>query len=158
MKSVIFVIMMMTIIFFNGHTSSIWNFPGQGLNSSHSYDLYCHSGSTGSFNPLLWARDPTCTSEATQATAVRFFFSLFQAEPAAYGISQARGQIGGAAAGLCHSHSNASSLTHWVKPGIESTSSRILVRLITCWATVGSPAVRFFTHCATSGTPWWQKL
>ena len=31
------------------------------------------------------------------------------AAPVAHGISQARGQIGAAAAGLCHRHSNAGS-------------------------------------------------
>ena len=38
-----------------------------------------------------------------------FFFSflLFRAASAAYGSSQARGPIGPVAAGLCHSHSNA---------------------------------------------------
>lgn len=41
-----------------------------------------------------------------------FFFLLFRATPVAYGSSQARGRIGAAAAGLCHSHSNARSLTH----------------------------------------------
>ena len=35
-----------------------------------------------------------------------FFFCLFRAEPAAYGGSQARGQIGAVAAGLRHSHSS----------------------------------------------------
>ena len=34
---------------------------------------------------------------------------LFQAVPAAYGGSQARGQIGAVAAGLCHSRGNAGS-------------------------------------------------
>ena len=38
-----------------------------------------------------------------------FFFCLFRATPAAYGDSQARGQIGAVAAGLHHSHSNAGS-------------------------------------------------
>ena len=36
-------------------------------------------------------------------------FLLFRATPAAYGSSQARDQIGAAAAGLHHSHSNARS-------------------------------------------------
>ena len=36
-----------------------------------------------------------------------FYFLLFRAVPVAYGGSQARGQIGATAAGLCHSHSNA---------------------------------------------------
>jgi len=35
-----------------------------------------------------------------------YLIFLFMAAPAAYGSSQARGQIGAAAAGLCHSHSN----------------------------------------------------
>ena len=39
-----------------------------------------------------------------------FFFWLFRATPAAYGSSQARGQIGAAAAG--HSHSNPRSEPH----------------------------------------------
>ena len=34
------------------------------------------------------------------------FFFLFRATPTVYGGSQARGRIGAAAAGLCHSHSN----------------------------------------------------
>ena len=38
-----------------------------------------------------------------------FFFWLFMAEPAVYGGSQVRGQIGAVATGICHSHSNARS-------------------------------------------------
>ena len=37
---------------------------------------------------------------------------LFRATPSAYGSSQVRGQIGAAAAGLHHSHSNAESEPH----------------------------------------------
>ena len=37
---------------------------------------------------------------------VLFVCCLFRATPAAYGDSQARGQIRATAAGLCHSHSN----------------------------------------------------
>ena len=37
------------------------------------------------------------------------FFFLFRAIPSAYGGSQARGQTGAAAAGLCHSHGKAGS-------------------------------------------------
>ena len=48
-----------------------------------------------------------------------FFFFLFRATPAAYGNSQARGQIGAAAAGLHHSHGNMGSLTHWAWLGTE---------------------------------------
>ena len=47
-----------------------------------------------------------------------FFFSfLFRATPAAFGSSQARVWIGAAAAGLCHSHSNAR-----YKPHLWTTS------------------------------------
>ena len=70
-----------------------------------------------------------------------FFFFLFRAEFTAYGSSQARGQIGAVTIGHSNSHSstrselclqptphsNARSLTHWGKPGIESESSWILV-------------------------------
>ena len=61
------------------------------------------------------------------------------AAPAAYGSSRARGQIGAAAADLHCSHSNARSLTHWARPGIEPVSS---------WILVGSV-------CAE---PWWELL
>ena len=49
----------------------------------------------------------------------------------AYGSSQAMGQMRAAAAGLCHSHSNARFLTHRVMPGIEIASSWILVGFVT---------------------------
>ena len=41
------------------------------------------------------------------------------------------------------SHSNTRFLTHWARPGIEPTSSGILVGFLTCWA--------------TKGTPWWYS-
>ena len=34
---------------------------------------------------------------------------------------------------------NDRSLTHWVRPGIKSSSSWILVRFLTCWTTMGTP-------------------
>ena len=82
-----------------------------------------------------------------------FSFFIFRAAPATYGSSKARGWIGAAAAGLCHSHStarskpcltyttacgNAGSLTHWMKPGIEHAYSWILVGFLTHWTTVGT--------------------
>ena len=57
-----------------------------------------------------------------------FFFSPM-ASSAACGSSCARGQIGATAAGLYHRHSNARSLTHWARPGMEPAFSRTL-----CWA------------------------
>ena len=75
-----------------------------------------------------------------------YFFVLFRAAPEAYGGSQARGQIGAAAVGLHHSHSDARSkphlqptpqltarpdpLTHCVRPGSEASFSWILVRFV----------------------------
>ena len=55
---------------------------------------------------------------------------------AAYGGSQARGQIGAAAATTATAmqdpaHSNARSLTHLARPGVKPTFSWILVRLVT---------------------------
>ena len=52
-----------------------------------------------------------------------------------YESSQARGQIKAAAAGLCHSHSTARSLTHWESPGIKPASAWILVGFITAGTT-----------------------
>ena len=64
------------------------------------------------------------------------------AAPVTYGSSQARGGTGAAAAHLCHSHShtgsatytkahsNTRSLTHWVRPGMEPTSSWILAGFV----------------------------
>ena len=67
-----------------------------------------------------------------------FFFCLFKAAPSAYGGSQARGRIGAVATSLQPqpqqhrirtasatyptAHSNAESLTHWVRPGIMDAS------------------------------------
>ena len=78
--------------------------------------------------------------------------------------SQASGQNRAAAAGLCHSHSNAGSwiratsatytttmahgnpgsLTHWAKPGIEPVSSWMLVRFTNHWATMGTHLLTFW--------------
>ena len=75
-----------------------------------------------------------------------FFFCIFRAAPAVYGGSQAKGRTGAVAASLHHSHSNhriqaasatyatahsnSRSLAHWARPGIEPTSSWMLVRFV----------------------------
>ena len=41
-------------------------------------------------------------------------------------------------------HSNAGSLTHWARPGVEPSSLWILVRFFTCWDTAGTPSFFFF--------------
>ena len=58
------------------------------------------------------------------------FFFLFRAASAAYRHSQAGGLIGATDASLHHSQSNARSLTHWTRPGIEHATSQFLVRFI----------------------------
>ena len=83
-------------------------------------------------------------TEEQRVFSYLFIYLPFRAAPAAYGISQARGQIRAVAA--CHSHSNARSepclwstptqgnagyLTHWARPGIKPESSWILVKFFT---------------------------
>ena len=51
-----------------------------------------------------------------------FVVCVFRAAPTAYGGSQARGQIGAAAAGLGHSHSNAGSKLH-LQPTSQLTAT-----------------------------------
>ena len=68
-----------------------------------------------------------------------FVFFFLRATPSAYGGSQARDVIRAVAAGLCHSHRNEGSLTHWVRPGIKPVSSWMLVRFV-------------------SGEPQWEAL
>ena len=69
----------------------------------------------------LWERHVvyTCNDEKFETYKVHladclffFFFAFFRAKPAAYGGSQARGQIGSTAARICHSHSHALSEPH----------------------------------------------
>ena len=97
-------------------------------------------------------------------------FCLFRGIPIAHGSSQARGQTGAAAAGLCHSYSNARSkphkrpvsqlaampdpLTHWVRPEIEPSSSWILARFLTRWATMGTH-LGYYSHKKCSWSAFW---
>ena len=61
---------------------------------------------------------------------IYLFILLFRATPVAYGGSQYRGPVRATAAGLCQSHSNAGSLTHRARPGIEPSSSWMLVTFL----------------------------
>ena len=42
---------------FHSRTHGTWMFPGQGLNTSRSWDLHCSCSNTGSFSPLCRAGD-----------------------------------------------------------------------------------------------------
>ena len=129
----------------------MWKFPGQGLNPLHS-------------------RDPICCSDNARyltscATRELFFFfvcfAFSRATPTAFGSSQARGQIRYScqptpqpqqckiwAMSAIHTtaHSNARSLTHWERPGIEPAFLWILVGFINCWATKGTPTTSFLFY------------
>ena len=86
--------------------------PRWGPQSSlHTPELMCpvsqepHRQGTDAFKGDRWGKE---------TLGLELFFCLlsfvfFRAEPAAYGGSQAGGQIGATAAGLHHSHSNAGS-------------------------------------------------
>ena len=99
-------------------------FPGQGSDPNHNYDLCC-SPLTNCAGPGI---EPTsqCSWDATNPVAPQqelpflpffsffffFFFGLFafsRAAPSAYGGAQVRGQIRAVATGLRQSHSNARS-------------------------------------------------
>ena len=81
-----------------------------------------------------------------------FFVLVFRATDAAYGGFRARGLIRARAAGLRHSHSNARSLTHGTRPGMELASSWILVRFISAepqpWL-----KLTYTSHCDGKRTP-----
>ena len=95
------------------------------------------------------------------------FLFYFRAEPVAYGSSRAKGWIGGAAADLHHSHSNARSelwlwltpqlmatldpLTHWAGPGIEPPSSWIPVGFVTTEPQGEFRVWGFCYRCTTRG-------
>ena len=135
-------------------------------------NLYHSSGQCYIFNPLSRARDQTCTLMDTSwvcyhwdttGTPQRVIFEeelqpqervfslinqliylFFRSAPMAYGRSEAGGQIGATAAGLCHRKiwDPISSATYttacgntgswpWARPGIEPASSLTLVGFIT---------------------------
>ena len=101
------------------------------INSSHlrSWDFVRNRWENVSRNTYY-----LCIKASIVLVLVLFFclFVLF-----AYGGSQARGRIGAVAASLHNSHSNAGSLTHWARPGIEPATSWFLIGFV-------------------SATPWWE--
>ena len=91
---------------------------------------------------------------------VKCLVFLFRATPMTYGSSQARGsnksysfwpmpqpqQLGIWAASVTYTiaQGNTGSLSHWVRPGIESASSWTVVKFLTGWAMMGTPDESFF--------------
>ena len=89
-----------------------------------------------------------------------FLFAISWAAPMAYGGSQARSlnrscshrpmpepqqrMIRAASATYTTAHSNARSLKHWARPGIEPATSWFLVGFINHYATTGTPISYYF--------------
>ena len=92
----------------------------KGSGVGHPAPLYCGfclaaqlgCGGMSSVRLWDWLVPSACPSLGCFSLFVFCFVSLFRATPAAYGSSQARGQIGAAADGLHHSHSNVGSQQH----------------------------------------------
>ena len=111
-----------------------------------------------------------CVTAIIRADWMLWLFFWHGGTSAAYRSSQARGQIGGIAASLCYSqiqamsatyttvHSNAGSLTHWVRPGIEPASSWILVGFVNRWAMTGTLNAVTFVQSCLSGKEAEQAL
>ena len=113
---------------------------------------------------------PPCINFA--ASTKFLFLLLFTVVCATHGSSQARGCIRAAAVSLRHKHSNhqirsmfvtysmtcgnsgSTGSTYWVRPGIEPASSRILVRFLTRWATMGTPQPNFLAYDFSSSVRW----
>ena len=100
---------------------------------------------------------------STIEKVIYIYIYFFFRDVCAYRSSQARGQVGATAAGLCHSHSNtvsecvcnlhtahgnAGSLTQWARPGIKPASSWLLVifHVCYCWATIQTPKKLFYAR------------
>ena len=91
---------------------------------------------------------------------------LFRAAPAAYGSPQVRGRIGGtpqpeqhgtwtASVTYITAHGIARFLTHWVRPGIEPTSSWIQFGFITGIATKGIPTLLCIVYKGNQESKSW---
>ena len=106
--------------------SSLWALV---IQESPTYNLrIAHLGFTTQGRPKASSLNSSCHSHSFLVLVFCCFFFL-QPHYRAYGSSQARDLIGAKAAGLCHSHGNTGSLTHWARPGIEPASSLTLCQV-----------------------------
>ena len=89
-----------------------------------------------------------------------FFFVFSRATPMAYGGSQARDLIGTVASSLCHSYSNAGSLTHLARPGIEPTASWFLVGFVSAapWRELLTVIIDKYVFVAILNLVFWLIL
>ena len=73
-------------------------------------------------SPGMWSVEHCLGKKVTYYIRDSFCLFVFRAAPVSYGYSHARGQIGAAVAGLCHSHSNVGSeLCLWPTPQLMTT-------------------------------------
>lgn len=68
-----------------------------------------------------------------------FMNTFFLATPMAYGCSQARDRILSHRYDLCHSCSNAGSITECARPGTKPMLPQRQHQILTCYAIVGTP-------------------
>ena len=131
---------------------SIWN-----LNHLPTWELWVNPSApwrvaafvSGSFYGSIFSRTELPNVHVFQS---KIFFLLFRAALMGYRVSQSRDWNRAITASLLHARTMqdpnhiwdlAGSVPQWVRPGIEPTSSWILVEFLTCWASTGTPKVRF---------------
>ena len=67
-----FLVSYLFILFFYGHTHSIWKFLDKGLNLRHSCNLHHSYSNLGSFNPLCWGQElnPHLCSDSSHCSLI----------------------------------------------------------------------------------------
>ena len=114
-----------------GKTESLWHFCALWYFDSWPTCPYLWMGTTSNSStvevqqpypntPIYFISNERCLL-LHEGSRVKFCFFLSRAAPAAYESSQARGQIGAAAASLCRSHSNTSEPHLWPTPQLMAT-------------------------------------
>ena len=112
-----------------------------------------------SFFRDMWTFSFLLTKSRNILFTFLFYFIFLGSHLRHMEISWAKCPVEATLADLYHSHSNTRSapclqptmqftdpLTPWARPGIKPASSRILVRFLTYWATVGTPCKIFISN------------